>query len=73
MKYFYNDPIKRPAFDLSDNDTVEAQHLERLQIQKPKLHVKSRDLRPSKRLAFSTFLKEVDVKSSILVTEKHRC
>jgi hypothetical protein len=41
-----------PAFGLFDHDTVEVKPLERLQIQKPKLRVKSRDLRPSKRLAF---------------------
>ena len=55
---------------------MEVQPLERLQIQKRKLRVKSRDLRPSKRLAFSTFLKEVDVKSliateNILACEGH--
>jgi hypothetical protein len=71
MKDFYNDPIKRPAFGLFDHVTVEVQPLERLQIQKAKLCVKSRDLRPSKRLAFTTFLKEVHVKS--LIATENTC
>ena len=33
MKEFYKQPIKRPAFGLSDHDTIEIQPLERLQIQ----------------------------------------
>ena len=65
MKEFYKEPIKRPAFGLSDHDTIEVQPLERLQMPKPKLQVKSRDLKPTKRLAMSTFLKEVDIKSLI--------
>ena len=33
MKEFYKQPIKRPAFGLSDHDAIEIQPLERLQIQ----------------------------------------
>ena len=39
MKEFYKEPIKRPAFGLSDHDTIEVQPLERLQMPKPKLQV----------------------------------
>ena len=65
MKEFYKEPIKCPSFGLSDPDTINVQPLERLQMPKPKLQVKLRDLKPTKRLAMSTFLKEVDIKSLI--------
>ena len=45
MKECNKEPIKRPAFGLSDHDTIEVQPLERLQMPKPKLQVKSRDLK----------------------------
>ena len=54
---------------LSDHGTVETQPLQRSQIRKPKRYIKSRDLRPTKRLAMRKYLEEVDVKS-IIDTER---
>ena len=65
MKVFYDDPIERPPFGLSDHGTVETQPLQRSQIRKPKLCIKLRDLRPTKRLAMRKYLEEVDEKSII--------
>ena len=71
MKDFYDDPIERPPFGLSDHGTVETQPLQRSQIRKPKLCIKSRDLRATKRLAMRKYLEEVDVKS--IIDAKRSC
>ena len=61
MKTFYDSPIKRPPFGLSDHVTVEVQPLKRPKKSGTKAVVMSRDLRPSKRLAFGKYI-EVNVK-----------
>ena len=71
MKVFYDDPIERPPFDLSDHGTVETQPLQGSQIRKPKLCIKSKDLRPTKRLAMRKYLKEVDVK--LIINAERSC
>jgi hypothetical protein len=48
-------PIKRPPFGLSNHVTVEVQPLKRSKNSGTKAVVMSRDLRPSKRLAFGKY------------------
>jgi hypothetical protein len=62
MKIFYDSPIKRPPFGLSDHVTVEVQPLNRPKNSETKVVVMSRDLQPSKRLAFGKYIEEVNVK-----------
>ena len=61
LKPFYNPPFKRPSFGLSDHLSIEVKPKARSQLPKPKFTTKSRDMRPSKRLAMRAYLEEVDV------------
>ena len=61
MKQNYDSPIKRPPFGLSDHVTVEVQPPKRPKNSGTKAVVMSRDLRPSKRLAFGKYIEEVNV------------
>lgn len=63
LKQFYQEPIKRPPFGLSDHMSIEVKPKERSQLPVSKCKVKSRDLRPSNRLAVRSYLKLVDVPS----------
>lgn len=65
MKQFYDDPIKRPPFGLSDHLSVEVQPLKRPINQRAKFYTFSRDLRHTKRLIMRKYLEEVDIKSLI--------
>ena len=68
---FYEVPIKRPNFGLSDHDTVEVKPLARSDFPKNKIVIKSRDLRTTKRLAIRKYLEEVDL--GLLVGTKVSC
>lgn len=71
VKEFYAPPIQRPALGLSDHFSVEVQPLVRSQQPRTKLIVKSRDLRPTTRMAMRTYLGNVDVKT--LIDSKDSC
>ena len=62
---FYDSPIKRPPLGLSDHLSIELQPRERCTMNRTKIKIKSRDLRPSKRAAMATYLQQVDVCSLI--------
>ena len=68
---YYDSPIQRPSFGLSDHFSVELEPLERSKQPNAKIIVKSRDLRTSNRLAMRTRLEEVDVKT--LLDSKNTC
>ncbi|CAB4034046.1 RNA-directed DNA polymerase from mobile element jockey, partial [Paramuricea clavata] len=71
LKRFYSPPIKMSPFGLSDHASIEVKPLERTNLPKPKITVKSRDIRPSKRLAMRLYLKEVDI--STLINSQRSC
>ena len=58
---YYQSPIERPPFGLSDHATIELQPKERAHIKQPIITIKARDLHPSKRQAMGTYLEAVDV------------
>ena len=58
---YYQAPIERPPFGLSDHATIELQPKERAHIKQTTITIKARDLRPSKRHAMSSCLEAVDV------------
>ena len=67
MKSFYGDPIKLPPFGLSDHVSIKVLPLARSLFPKPTFRINSRDLRPTKRLALSKYLEEVDVNALVNV------
>ena len=77
MKSYYDPPIKRPTFGLSDHCSVEVQPKERPKSSPVKQTVFSRDLRPSNRLAMRTYLEPADVADIINTAssceDKHPC
>ena len=56
IKGFYEEPIKRPAFGLSDNASVELQPLSRCKTQPSKRSIITRDQRECHRVAPSSYL-----------------
>ena len=58
IKEFYEEPIKRPAFGLSDHASVELQPLSRCKSQSLKRSIISRDQRESYRVALSSYLEK---------------
>ena len=58
---YYQDPIERPPFGLSDHASIELQPKERAHVKQPTITIKARDLRPSKRQKMGTYLEAVDV------------
>ena len=58
---YYQDPIERTPFGLSDHASIELQPKERAHVKQPAITIKARDLRPSKRQAMGTYLEAVDV------------
>ena len=71
LKSFYGDPIKLPPFGLSDHVSIQVLPLTRSLFPKPTFRINSRDLRPTKRLALSKYLEEVDVNT--LVNDQISC
>ena len=68
---YYDSPIQRPSFGLSNHFSLELQPFKRSKQPNAKITVKSRDLRTSNRLAMRTYLEEVDVKT--LLDSKSTC
>ncbi|KAK2547060.1 hypothetical protein P5673_033168, partial [Acropora cervicornis] len=58
---YYQDPIERLPFGLSDHASIELQPKERAHVKQSTITIKARDLRPSKRQAMGTCLDAVDV------------
>ena len=69
---FYNSPVQRPPFGLSDHMTIDLQPKTRSQQPKQRLTIKSRDLRPSNRLAMHTYFQEIDVAALVNLKPKIR-
>ncbi len=67
LQDYYDTPVSRPPFGLSDHVSIEVKPKSRAQIPKSRKTIKSRDLRPSSRLAIGTYLQQVDV-TSLLAT-----
>ena len=65
LQDFYDVPEKRPPFGLSDHLSIEVKPKMRTLLPQPRSKVRSRDLRPSNRLALSLYLQEVDVPALI--------
>ena len=68
---FYDSPRKLPPFSLSDHDSVFLPPLSRSQVPNPTCRTKSRDLRPTKRLALTRYLEEVNINQ--LVNNETSC
>ena len=58
---YYQDPIERPPFGLSDHASIELQLKERAHVKRPTITIKARDLRPSNSQKMGTYLEAVDV------------
>ena len=71
IKEFYEEPIKRPAFGLSDHASVELQPLSRCKSQPLKRSIITRDQRESYRVALSSYLEKVNIAD--LVKNKDTC
>ena len=71
LKEYNKDPIQRPPHGLSDHMSVEVQPKDRSQLSDSRLTIKTRDLKPSNRLAMRTYLQEVDAHT--LVGNAHGC
>ena len=60
ISQYYQDPIERPSFGLSDHASIELQPNERVHVKQPTITIKARDLHPSKRQAIDPYLEAVD-------------
>ena len=65
LNTFYKDPIQRPSHGLSDHLSVEVQPRDRSHLPKQRRTIKSRNLKPSNRLAMRTYLQNVDINAQI--------
>ena len=66
LQDYYNAPEICPPFGLSDHVSIKVNPKSRAQLPKLRKTIKSRDLRPSKRLAIGTYLQQVDVTALLL-------
>ena len=71
IEKFYEEPIKRPAFGLSDHASVEIQPLSRCKTQPSKRSIITREQRESYRVALSSYLEKVNITD--LVKNKDTC
>ena len=71
LREYYKDPIQRPPHGLSDHMSVEVQPKDRSQLLDSRPTVKTRDLKPTNRLAIRTYLQEVDAYT--LIGNIHGC
>ena len=71
LQDYYDTPVSRPPFGLSDHVTIKVKPKSRAQIPKSRKMIKSRDLCPSNRFAIGTYLQQVDVTS--LLTTVNTC
>ena len=69
MEKYYDNPGKLSPFGLSDHVTIEVKPKNRDVFPIIKSIIKSRDLRPSKRQAISTYLEQVNVHSLVRSVE----
>ena len=56
LQKFYNMPVKRPNFGLSDQATVEVQQKDRVQLPAASFTVQKRDLQPSNGMAMQSYI-----------------
>ena len=61
LQDFYDSPDRLPPFGLSDHMSIQVRPKSRVDLPKGRFVIKSRDLRPSKRLAMRTYLQEVNI------------
>ena len=71
LREYYKDPIQRPPHGLSDHMSVEVLPKDSSQLPDSRSTMKTRDLKPSNRLAIRTYLQEVDAYT--LVGNVHGC
>ena len=71
VREYYKDPIQRPPHGLSDHMSVEVLPKDSSQLPDSRSTMKTRDLKPSNRLAIRTYLQEVDAYT--LVGNVHGC
>ena len=69
LQEFYNTPVKRPNFGVSDHATADVQPKDRVQLPAARFTVQKRDLRPNSRLAIRSYLKEVNVSTLLDTTD----
>ena len=65
LKEYYASPIKLSPLGLSDHVTVKVLPLSRQTIFKSKTSIKTRDIRPTKRLAMRTYLEAVNIQTLV--------
>lgn len=65
VQEYYDSPVERPAFGLSDHSSVEVQPKQRVKTWQTKQTVISRNVPPRNRLAMRTYVYEVDVTGMI--------
>ena len=68
LQDYYDTPVERPAFGLSDHSSVEVQPKQRVKTLQTIQTVISRDLRPSNHVAMQIYLYEVEVTAMIRAT-----
>ena len=61
LQDLYDSPDRLPPFGLSDHISIQVRLKSRADLPKGRFVIKSRDLRPSKRLAMRTYLQEVNI------------
>ena len=66
MKCYFKDSIKRPGFGLSDHATIERQPQARCTRPKAKKCILSRDLKATKKIAMSSYLKKISIFESVM-------
>ncbi len=65
LNSYYDTPIKLSPFGLSDHVTVEVQPKVKPENSQTKISIKTRDLRPTKRLAMRFYLQKIDLQALV--------
>ena len=78
LKEFYDTPIQKSSFGLSDHLSVEVQPKGRPNNAKNKITIKTRYIKPTTRLAMRPYLEQIDVAAQISSADgcekkKHQC
>ena len=68
---YYNRPVERPAFGLCDHCSIEVQPKLRSKNYENKCTTRSRDLRPSIRMAIRSYLEKLDI--PVLISSVKSC
>lgn len=71
LSSYYDTPIKLSPFGLSDHVNVEVQPKVKSEISQTKFSIKTRDLRPTKRLAMRSYFESIDLHT--LVNNENSC